>query len=650
MATATVERRPLEPVVPFCMGPTWQKDDDGDWLLPEHTLGWQIIGWIAENLLLRGEPIRLTDEQIRLILWIYALEERAATDDDVERARMRGERVELGDAVVGWVFEDIVLQRMKGWGKDPTAAMLAAVEFVGPCRFSHWATEADVRAARRRGDDTMEVGDPVGKQEVEAWVQITATAAEQTKNTAALLPGIFTKACIAEHDIDLGKQVTYAHGGTRRIEVTTSSWRTMEGNRPTFAIRNETHHWRSTNEGDELHQTIRRNLAKNPNGARGISITNAYSPGEGSVAQLQREKYLEAIELRGKSSVMYDSYEAPVGSDLIPPYTRIEGNEIVIERDEHGQMIEPTFETAKAHMLRIISAVRGDAYWLRPGKIVDDILSGEVPVEQAKRFYYNSISTGSDYTFDPEDIAATADPDIVAKRRGWEGDPLRVGWTKIKASDPIVIFGDGSKSNDSTGLVGCRLSDGYIFTIGTWQRPPGRRGHTWTAPRDEVDTRVHEVVGLFNVVAFWFDPSHTEDDETGAGYWDALVDSWHQKWGDQFQVWGQISGDRRSSVAWDMTSPMHKVDFVKAVARFGDDLETHLFQHDGHPSLVEHLRNARNYLTDAGWSISKESRSSSKKIDLAVCAVGARMLRRVVANKGLEEQKRSTGWWAPVDA
>jgi hypothetical protein len=33
----------------------------------------------------------------------------------------------------------------------------------------------------------------------------------------------------------------------------------------------------------------------------------------------------------------------------------------------------------------------------------------------------------------------------------------------------------------------------------------------------------------------------------------------------------------------------------------------------------------------------KEGRESPKKIDLAVCAVGARMLRRVVLNAGLED-------------
>ena len=32
------------PVTPYTLGPTWQKTEDGNWLLPERTLGWFVIG------------------------------------------------------------------------------------------------------------------------------------------------------------------------------------------------------------------------------------------------------------------------------------------------------------------------------------------------------------------------------------------------------------------------------------------------------------------------------------------------------------------------------------------------------------------------------------------------------------------------------
>ena len=156
-----------------------------------------------------------------------------------------------------------------------------------------------------------------------------------------------------------------------------------------------------------------------------------------------------------------------------------------------------------------------------------------------------------------------------------------------------------------------------------------------------------EVFGRFNVVAFWFDPSHAKDDDDGAGYWDTLIDSWHRKYGDRLRVWAQTTGDRRSAVAWDMVMPSHQVDFVAAVERFTDEMESHDIVIDGHPALVRHLTNARRYMTKFGLSLSKQTRNSTKKVDLAVCAVGARMLRRLALNKevGKEPERSGRVWW-----
>ena len=78
---------------PFTLGPTWEKNPDGSWLLPERTLGLAIILWVHANLILDGEPVRLTGEQMRFIMWMYALDEHGR-----------------------FIYLEIVLQRMKGWG------------------------------------------------------------------------------------------------------------------------------------------------------------------------------------------------------------------------------------------------------------------------------------------------------------------------------------------------------------------------------------------------------------------------------------------------------------------------------------------------------------------------------------------------------
>src|SRR5690606_26729356 len=101
-----------------------------------------------------------------------------------------------------------------------------------------------------------------------------------------------------------------------------------------------------------------------------------------------------------------------------------------------------------------------------------------------------------------------------------EIDPLRDTATVVEPGEEIALFFDGSKSDDATVLVGCRLSDGHVFTIGMWQRPPGRRGDGWVVPRTAVDASVERTFEQYRVAAFFADPSHVLDDETMDRFWD----------------------------------------------------------------------------------------------------------------------------------
>ena len=84
---------PDEYYEPVKIGPTWQKGDDGNWLLPKHTLGWEIAGWAAKWLRHEGRPWQFTLEQLRFLLWLYAIDENGK-----------------------FIYRKAVLQRLKGWG------------------------------------------------------------------------------------------------------------------------------------------------------------------------------------------------------------------------------------------------------------------------------------------------------------------------------------------------------------------------------------------------------------------------------------------------------------------------------------------------------------------------------------------------------
>ena len=56
------------------------------------------------------------------------------------------------------------------------------------------------------------------------------------------------------------------------------------------------------------------------------------------------------------------------------------------------------------------------------------------------------------------------------------------------------------------------------------------------------------------------------------------------------------------------------------------------FTWDGHAGLRMHAHNAKRRPNQFGFTLGKVTRDSSKLVDLAVCAVGARLGRRLVMN------------------
>jgi hypothetical protein len=87
---------------PVRIGPTWAQNPNWDgvdqrdrFLLPEKTLGWQILAWGRDNINNEfGQPFEPTFEQARFILWWYAVDERGR-----------------------FVYRKGILQRLKGWGR-----------------------------------------------------------------------------------------------------------------------------------------------------------------------------------------------------------------------------------------------------------------------------------------------------------------------------------------------------------------------------------------------------------------------------------------------------------------------------------------------------------------------------------------------------
>ncbi|MPY47153.1 terminase [Streptomyces sp. K1PN6] len=535
---------------PKLIGPTWQRDSGGSWRLPEATLGWEVLGWCGVWLQhSRGVPWRFTDEQARFLLWWFALDEAGT-----------------------FAYRDGVLQRLKGWGKDPLGACLCAVEALGPSRFVDWAAD----------------GTPIATDSPEAWVQTAAVSLEQTKNTMRLFPSLFTAEAKEHYRIQVGKETVNALGDSRLIQAVTSSPSTLEGARATFVLLNETHHWDSSNSGHDMADVIERNATKSADGAaRTLRITNAYEPGQDSVAERDRDAW-EAVDA-GRvmdSGLLYDSIEAPPKAPL-------------------------TVEDAPA----VIRSIRGDAAWLNVDRIVKSIADVRNPPSRSRRFWYNMIVAAEDAWMAP-----------------YEWDACKAVGLEVRDGEEVVMFFDGSKSDDATALAGCRMSDGHVFTLGVWQRPANWDPDLpWSVPRDEADGVVERAFNTYKVLAFFCDPGSGKDDD-GERYWYAYLDKWGQEHGSKLILHAVTAGPKQHAVRWDMGAPRHQEEFTDAVKRTGEDILERRLTHDGHKVMRTHVANSRRRTNAWGITIGKEHRESARKIDLAVCMIGARMLRRKLLN------------------
>jgi hypothetical protein len=379
--------------------------------LPEHTLGWSAMDWASTYLLQpdgsrAGQTWTFTEEQMRFVAWWYAI------DRSGKFLKTRG-----------------VLRRAKGWGKDPLAAVLAMIEFVGPCRFGGW-----------------DGAEPIVIPQPAAWVDVAAVAKEQTRNTMLCFPGLISKQAILEYHLDLGKEIIYADHGRSQIQAVTSSPKTVEGHRCTFGIEGETQHWVQNNDGLEMDKALRRNVAK-VNG-RTLAITNAHRIGEGSVAELDWEQW---IEQGAKGSLLYDSVEAPADTDL--------------EDDE----------SLRAGLM----AAYGDAYWAPIDRLMIDARDTRDTESYRRRYYLNQIRSER-----ASWISADEWNDAEADYEPNEGEWITLGF-------------DGSRHRDSTALVGTVVESGYQWVLGVWSRPPDV--DEWEVPADEVDRCVEAAFSKYRV-------------------------------------------------------------------------------------------------------------------------------------------------------
>ena len=159
----------------------------------------------------------------------------------------------------------------------------------------------------------------------------------------------------------------------------------------------------------------------------------------------------------------------------------------------------------------------------------------------------------------------------------------------------IVLGFDGSYSGDSTALVGATIGEvPHLFVLGLWEHPGG--SGRWEVPIDEIDSVVRAAFAKYRVAEMSADPPY---------------------WAQQLQQWAETFGADRV-IAFNTAV---RKRMAQACSSFYQAATTEGLTHDGHPGLARHVANAILKETAQGAYITKEDKSSPKKIDAAIAAV-----------------------------
>src|SRR6266704_1910690 len=516
------------------------------------TLGYHAIQWMQDHLAAPDrsvyQPFLLTREQAQFVLNLYVL-------DPYTGSRR---------------YRRAVYSRPKGAGKSPLLAALACVEGLGEVVFDGWDA----------------YGEPVGKpwETIRTpWVQLAAVSEDQTRNAWAPLLEMLRDGPAMDAYPGLEPMNTFVNLPRGRIEFVTSAAISREGNRPNFAVLDQTEGWVPTNGGVKLAATIRRNLGK----TSGVSVEspNAFVPGESSVAEASAEYAKQVAEGQARNTgLLYDHREAPPETDLVDRKSLLAG----------------------------LKYAYGDAHWVDLERIADEVYDPATDPQDARRYYLNQVTHATDAWLSAPEWAARYRDNVVAD------------------TEPITLGFDGSRSRtkgitDATALIGCRVSDGHLFEVGVWEQPIGPAGKGWEVPTVEVDAAVRGAFLRYKVVGFYADPAR----------WEGYVANWEAAFVNKLRVKATVS----HPIEWWITGG-RAGKVVQALEEFHSAVVDCELTHDGSYALTRHVLNARRRTTTSGIQIAKEHPDSPRKIDAAVAAVLAWQARLEAVAKGVKSTRR----------
>lgn len=484
------------------------------------------------------------------------------------------------------LYDSAFLSRAKGRAKSELAGLLALFEALGPCRFERFAEGGEIF---RHHDFVHEYlpGEPMGRLVTYPFIRCLATEESQSGNTYDNVYFNLTEGPLSEglpRDA-AGLTRTLLPGGGE-IRPSTASNAAKDGGKETFVVFDETHLYILA-ELVRMYATVRRNEAKRKQAEPwSLETSTMYLPGEDSVAEATHDlaKEIRAGNVK-RARLLFDHRQADPDLDL----------------------------TDEAQVRAGLADAYGDFFeQMDVERLLSEIWDPRNAPEESRRYFFNVPSSAADAWITEFEWAARLDIDRTVHDR-----------------DMITLGFDGSRKRargvtDATALIGCRVADGHVFEIATWEQPSGPAGKDWQVPTTEVEAAVAGAFARYRVVGFFADPAK----------WETFVSGWEAKYGGQLKV----RATRDHPVQWWMTGG-RAIQTVRALEQFQSAVLDGGMSHDGAHTLTKHVLNARRRPSRSGMQIAKEHPESARKIDAAVAAVLAYLARLEAVAKGLGRQR-----------
>lgn len=453
------------------------------------------------------------------------------------------------------LYDSVFYSRPKGADKSGHAARLAQFEALGPCRFGGWAEGGEVYELHDFRH-VYEPGEPMGRNVTYPFLRVLATEEGQTGNVYDAIYYSLREGPLRDmfpRMDDVGLTRAFLAGGGE-IRPSTASSSAKDGGKESWANFDETHLY-TMPELRRMYATVRRNMAKRREAEPwSFESSTMYEPGRDSVAEKTHEL---ARSIRdGKNHhgrLLFDHRYASLETDV---------------RDE-------------ASLRAGFAEAYGDAAaYMDFDRMVTEAFDPRNAPEDTRRFFLNQAIASSGRAFDIEQWKALAKPDYSI------------------ADGAFVTLGfDGSRVNDSTGIVATEITTGHQQVVGLWEN---NGTDNWSVDEAAVDATMDEAFRTWKVWRAYCDPF----------YWESYIAKWAGKHGDKVVVEWRTN-------RWRMTATALQ-SYRTAIA--GSELS-----HDGNEAFSRHIANScrqpLGFKDEDGkpmWVITKERPMSPLKIDLAI--------------------------------